>query len=389
MSQNNTITHKGKNLKLSKRQLYKYNYIKKHSLSCCAEDYLDSISGEYNRVHVPKFHHYDPFDFKNSGEIFERQRRLMIKQNIGHSPMIVNSKTRWIGVEIECYIDGINFNDGEECSSCPECCGYGIESFYDEDGELIEEIDCSVCGGSGSVECHYYDDHKSVLNDLISELNKENVSRCSVRYDGSLGENGVELCLLFDSNRGFRPLKRLCKVLKKFGATVDHSCGLHVHLDHSKQDFEDAEFFAHNYDKFLPILSKFVAPSRLDNQYCQLKVSEGDDDRYCAINLNAFDEHGTIEIRLHQGTTNFYKIRNWIELLIEIENQYSNTTIMKDIDSWESFTKSLKLPDRLVKYYRDRFKKFGGQFKPQSRFSVVPESSRIDSMRHLTERVGA
>lgn len=38
-------------------------------------------------------------------------------------------------------------------------------------------------------------------------------------------------------------------------------------------------------------------------------------DRYFKVNAMAYNTHKTIEFRQHNGTTNFEKIRNWVEFL--------------------------------------------------------------------------
>jgi hypothetical protein len=61
-----------------------------------------------------------------------------------------------------------------------------------------------------------------------------------------------------------------------------------------------------------------VPPSRLNNTYCKLSASGYTGNRYHAINKTALKLFGTIEVRLHSGTTDFNKIANWCELLYSI-----------------------------------------------------------------------
>jgi len=72
-----------------------------------------------------------------------------------------------------------------------------------------------------------------------------------------------------------------------------------------------------------------VAPSRLNNRFCKVRtVAEahataerirsgqiGIGDRYVSLNLESFDRHGTIEVRLHQGTLNGRKAVAWAEFI--------------------------------------------------------------------------
>ena len=54
-------------------------------------------------------------------------------------------------------------------------------------------------------------------------------------------------------------------------------------------------------------------------------------DRYYMINGTALKKYKTIEVRLHSGTTNFNKIKNWVELLKGIVK--SEAPIFTSLDS--------------------------------------------------------
>jgi len=272
--------------------------------------------------------------------------------NRNHAPRNSSDKTNWVGVEIECYIDGINFRESERRVDCGDCDGSGRD--YDDDGE--PSGDCPQCEGAGYVYCD--GDDSNVLMKLKQALEREKITRCSVRRDGSLDDDGgVEITFLFDAAHGFAKLEKLCNILNSFGARVNSDCGLHIHLDfsHSIWNSTNVMTMGKRMALFLPILSQFVPVSRRTNNYCKLVASS--QDRYSAINLTSYSKHRTIEIRMHSGTTNFNKIKNWIELWTKIKNKCSNP-LNHEPEDFQDFIDILELNDTLVEFYDKRMTKF-------------------------------
>jgi hypothetical protein len=125
----------------------------------------------------------------------------------------------------------------------------------------------------------------------------------------------------------FRPdnITRLKKVLDKLrhcGAEVNTTCGTHIHLDQRGVERRQANIRAKRLIKALPALRCLVAHSRFHNEYCQEnrpilvgKPYFHNHGRYLAVNFyNAHRKHRTIEIRLHGGTLDVWKIHGWVQL---------------------------------------------------------------------------
>lgn len=130
-------------------------------------------------------------------------------------------------------------------------------------------------------------------------------------------------------------LKTVCEVLNEAGASVNKTCGFHVHF--GAADFTDAQWrrIILNYARIEPIIDSFMAPSRRGNasQWCSSIIDHAREieamseptfaemrrafrlDRYHKVNLEAFERHHTIEFRQHAGTLNFVKIENWVNFL--------------------------------------------------------------------------
>ncbi len=123
-------------------------------------------------------------------------------------------------------------------------------------------------------------------------------------------------------------------IINYFGARVNLSCGLHIHhhlpevLDHPQV----VRSLQHLWWRFHKVIYGVVAPSRKSNTYCiaptQREAKQYDNcttyrklsealcrtNRYGGLNLTNLTnrERLTVEWRIHQGTTDPIKIKNWI-----------------------------------------------------------------------------
>lgn len=161
-------------------------------------------------------------------------------------------------------------------------------------------------------------------------------------YDGSIsGENACEV--VSPILKSLKSLETVCQVINEAGAQVNKSCGLHVHLGAEKFTLEQWCRIILNYAAIEPVIDSFMSRSRRGdvNGYCMsikgdieanvnaiyTNIKRGgrhslgdiqrafDCDRYHKVNPMAFDSHKTIEFRQHNGTTDYIKIKNWIEFL--------------------------------------------------------------------------
>ena len=165
---------------------------------------------------------------------------------------------------------------------------------------------------------------------------------CNLKGDSSLSfEDGYYAWEITTPPLGYnemgRTIKKLSKYLTSIDAVSNKSCGLHIHTSNKR-------FFKNK--QLLRIMSTWIAiedvlyatqpQSRLTSTYCKRLLSKmvggstyieklprlkrdlideaSRIDRYCALNLNALDLHGTLEVRLFAGTTNAKKILAYLEL---------------------------------------------------------------------------
>jgi hypothetical protein len=151
----------------------------------------------------------------------------------------------------------------------------------------------------------------------------------SVKGDGSLsGGNGMEVVSPpLRGDAGMEQVEKACRALRALGAKPNRSCGLHVHHEIRDLNVDAAKRFVRSWYNNQDLIDGLVAPSRRNggNMYCgrltvndMARIDGLSDlryigvDRYRTINLNAYGRYGTVEVRQHQGTCDFEKIRTWI-----------------------------------------------------------------------------
>lgn len=153
--------------------------------------------------------------------------------------------------------------------------------------------------------------------------------------DGSLRDGGYELVSPpLRGAAGREQVQLACQALREIGASVDNSCGLHIH--HEVTDLNGAQMkaLAHGWAASQQATNQLVAASRRGGQWCRELNSMDLDridriadnanadgirphlsylDRYRSLNLAGYPRYGTVEVRQHQGTLNAKKILAWLD----------------------------------------------------------------------------
>lgn len=122
------------------------------------------------------------------------------------------------------------------------------------------------------------------------------------------------------------------RALRIAGATVNKQCGLHVHLGADEYGLNGLANLVWNWNLAHDTIGALVAKSRLNNRFCvPVHLAELDEQvnrvengtirniglngRYRSLNLDAYQNHGTVEFRLHHGTLNGAKVKAWAEFV--------------------------------------------------------------------------
>ncbi len=250
-------------------------------------------------------------------------------------------------------------------------------------------------------------------DDAVAFLNEDGVDAVNNGYthavstswrvteDGSVSNEGCELVSpILGYKDGFNETRKAVGTLRRAGAQLNSTCGLHVHHNAAGlQPPQVAEIAAH-WAIFQPTINRIVSPSRSYNEYArplenarrwaQDVLRYGNENgnysyfgRYQAVNLSSLNVHGTIEFRQHQGTLNGDKIEHWTRLtraFMNVHRKSSWTSLIDDFGSEDEVARSLGLDGML------RFLKVPGKTR---RFWLKREAElthRTDSEDREAER---
>lgn len=240
----------------------------------------------------------------------------------------------------------------EECTECT-------------DTETLDNCDCggnnaageSVCNGEHVICSGHCPGHHCQGSDDHPDYD------CNCECTCGSSDCGHEIAIVARSSEIAEVIRKVCKVLGDHGATVNDTCGLHVHVD--ARGYDKNKMFA-NLVKSQRLLYSMVPKSRYNNDYCKPNLRgnsmESYSGRYWGINPASYGEHKTIEIRLHSGTVNAEKINNWILLLQKLAYAKS----VKEIKSLNDLTSKVKLPAKTIDYIKERIVKFKKDHKTYS-----------------------
>lgn len=180
---------------------------------------------------------------------------------------------------------------------------------------------------------------------------------------GSGGGNGGEfvspICTYEDIEVD-GTIQRCVRALKKAGARVDRTCGLHVHVGADKHTAKSLKNLVFTFKAKQDLIYKAAeAEDRLENGFCKpidnrlvtnLKKVKGLDEgklrktwydtyapgqdqsahyngsRYHGLNLHSVWYHGTVEFRLFHATLHAGKVRAYVNLCLAMSAQAINST---------------------------------------------------------------
>jgi hypothetical protein len=160
-------------------------------------------------------------------------------------------------------------------------------------------------------------------------------------YDGSV--RGAEIVSPILSDERLNEASTVARLLLGAGGKVDRTTGFHVHIGAAALTVDHVAQWYLNWNLVHEAIGALVAPSRLNNSYCKVpslqnidrnverirngEISDINNDRYQSFNLQSFQRHGTLEIRVHQGTLNGTKAVAWAKF-IDAFKDYSATNLI-------------------------------------------------------------
>jgi hypothetical protein len=204
-----------------------------------------------------------------------------------------------------------------------------------------------------------------------NEVGEEDEPNSPVNNDGYQQDNddrsGREFCTVpLARDNLFSFIDNATEFLKSKGCTTNRSCGFHCHFDMKKENYHTVRKTFLVFSLFENQLFDMLPPTRRKSRFClplkknykqffgatgrneqqqfehywfnttndsyisTNKKHKYDPTRYVSINYHSLFFHGTLENRMHSGTLNATKIKNWI-LLNHILIEYAKSTPMKRI----------------------------------------------------------
>jgi len=206
----------------------------------------------------------------------------------------------------------------EVCDRCSDgCCS-----------ECSDECDHSECPGNPIISDTFYRVNSKRWFGIEVETDRGDYNDApeswGVKRDGSI--SGMELVSPIMS--GDAGLESIEEMYSNVDPEFDYRCGIHVHINvrdlTDEQRFSVIKAFAASKDRWF----NYVDPDRHTNTYCDVDLPTPGNDynaymrnypntRYCWCNLKSIMTHGTIEIRLLEGTDDVKKVIDWVVMLLE------------------------------------------------------------------------
>lgn len=215
-------------------------------------------------------------------------------------------------------------------------------------------------------------------------------------HDGSISGlgTGVEIKCARGISLGDleRTIPALCKILRDNGVKVNSTCGYHIHMSHPSfttdvkllqriyyvwTAIEDVlistqpkERYGSSYTQ--RILHNYVSVSDREKHDAHLDVNRfisNRSTRYVTLNVQSLRKYGTLECRLHTGTTNPEKILAWARLMTAIYTYAMMRYNVKEIDTLfdmiitdekvDAVFNLLELDKETKNHLKNRIDKFG------------------------------
>jgi len=171
---------------------------------------------------------------------------------------------------------------------------------------------------------------------------------------------------------GYRDILKLKEVLSiwnKIGASYPSSAGTHIHVDGYGIDRTFNTNLAAVWAKIeIPYMWYLVSPSRRNNPYCKaitedylldIYGSDRHNGRYYSLNFSSQSRHGTVEFRLFNCSTDFYKISSWVVLVLMIFDAVRKGFTYRDVpEDFDTFLDAIGFAEETASSYLSETKKY-------------------------------
>ena len=242
-------------------------------------------------------------------------------------------------------------------------------------GVEIECVNCAFYAFKSAARANGID-----VYDRMS-YNHDDMAVYKLVTDSSVHGNSPAECVTppLSSRDGFSSLEACCKTLADVGATVNRTCGLHVHIGAASLTNEEYCNVFVNYMYLETAIESFMAPSRRGRnaRWCaslhnhETAVLNATTkygmrqalsfDRYHRVNAEAYAAHQTIEFRQHQGTTSYKKIAAWVRFLGKLVEWSKTHRLTQSVDTIDAIPFITAAEKRFFKSRKAEFEARGEQ----------------------------
>jgi hypothetical protein len=186
------------------------------------------------------------------------------------------------------------------------------------------------------------------ISGASSAIMRTGVQGWQVKPDGTNHVSAEAVSPILTADR-LNESRTVARALVASGGTVNKQTGYHVHIGADLIGLEGIANMVWNWNHAHATIGALVAPSRLNNSFCRPvdatriadwcdNVRGGDinnngNGRYYSLNLNSYDRHKTVEVRLHHGTLNGAKIQAWAEFVGAMA-QYGKDGNRFELETW-------------------------------------------------------
>jgi hypothetical protein len=175
------------------------------------------------------------------------------------------------------------------------------------------------------------------------------------QQDGSLRNNGKEFVTRLGLSAAMLPdaldiFTKLVKAQEPEGMEVNARTGLHVHLNVAGLSQYQLSNLLFLYGIFEPLFFK-VSGERKNSIFCvpwefnrytlghiiymlandPLRFRWRNYSKYCGLNISTVETYGTLEFRMHEGSTDEKVIQKWVNTLINLYNAALSTDLITNV----------------------------------------------------------
>lgn len=174
----------------------------------------------------------------------------------------------------------------------------------------------------------------------------------TIMSDASVADQGGQACEFVTPKCTYEDIETVqecIRALRRAGAKVNHTCGLHIHIDGANHNAKSLKNLAFTFRAKQDLIFKAVAPNRMGNRYCKpltddlvdnikkIKTLDNEkmkdawygtysdyrstdahyhDSRYHAMNYHSLWYRGTVEFRLFNSTLHAGEVRAYLNLCL-------------------------------------------------------------------------